>query len=135
MSDWTWKDITAAGVLVVTFAGLLFGFYNGIRADIRAMRTELRAEMREMRTEMREELQAVHGTLSDMRERLAVIETEIGIPPRPVEQGPVETGVIKRGVTERAARALVPASLAWFVDVYSARPVRKASPGSPHPRK
>ena len=124
------KDVIAVSVLVVTFAGLLFGFYNGIRADMRDMRVEMRA----MRMEMRVELQAVHGSLADVRERLAVIETHIGIePPRPAEQSPVENDVVEEGAVEQGAveqggtvkvvRALVPASLAWLVDVYYARSV------------
>ena len=128
------KDVIAASVLVVTFAGLLFGFYNGLRADMRDMRVEMRA----MRMEMREELQAVHGSLADVRERLAVIETHIGIePPRPAEQSPVENDVVEEGEVEQGAveqggtvkvvRALVPASLAWLVDVYYARSVENAS--------
>ena len=71
MKNREWKDIIAFAVFLVTFAGLLFGFYNGIRAD-----------MRDMRTEMRAEFQVIHGALADVRERLAVIETEIGISPR-----------------------------------------------------
>ena len=123
------KDVIAVSVLVVTFAGLLFGFYNGIRADMRDMRVEMRA----MRMEMRVELQAVHGSLADVRERLAVIETHIGIePPRPAEQSPVENDVVEEGAVEqgrkvKVVRALVPASLAWLVDVYYARSVRNAS--------
>ena len=133
------KDVIAASVLVVTFAGLLFGFYNGLRADMRDMRVEMRTEMRAMRMEMREELQAVHGSLADVRERLAVIETHIGIePPRPAEQSPVENDVVEEGTVEegvveegaveqggtvKVIRALVPASLAWLVDVYYARSV------------
>ncbi len=125
MKDRERKDVIAASVLLVTFAGLLFGFYNGIRADMREMRTEMRA----MRMEMREELQAVHGSLADVRERLTVIETHIGIEsPRPAEQSPVrndvvEEGAVEQGVTVKVVRALVPASLTWFLDVYHARPV------------
>ena len=123
MKDRERKEVIAASVLVVTFAGLLFGFYNGLRAD-----------MRDMRTEMRTEMQAMNNTLADVRERLAVIETHIGIePPRPAEQSPVENDVVEEGAVEedvveqggtvKVVRALVPASLAWLVDVYYARSV------------
>ena len=118
MKDRERKEVIAFAVFMVTFAGLLFGFYNGIRAD-----------MREMRTEM----QAMNNTLSDVRERLAVIETHIGIAtPGPAEQGPVgndavEEGAVEQGGTVKVVRALVPASLTWLLDVYHVRSVGNAS--------
>ncbi len=123
MSTWTWKDITAFAVFLITFAGLLFGFYNGIRADMREMRTEMRA---------------MNGTLAEVRERLAVIETRIGIEaPGPAEKGQVEQNgategaieqsSVEQGVTARIVRAFVPASWAWFVDVYFVRSAGNAS--------
>ena len=131
MKNREWKDIIAFAVFLVTFAGLLFGFYNGIRSDMRAMRTELRADMREMRTEMRSKLQVIHGALSDVRERLAVIEAEIGISPRPIQTGVAEQGATKGGAIEqspvtqsataRIVRDVIPAPLAWWVDVYAMR--------------
>ncbi len=137
MKNREWKDIIAFAVFLVTFAGLLFGFYNGIRSDMRAMRTELRADMREMRTEMRAELQVIHGALSDVLERLAVIEAEIGISPRPIQTGAAEQGATKGGAIEqspvtqsataRIVRAVIPAPLAWWVDVYAMRSAQNIS--------
>ncbi len=133
MKNREWKDVIAFAVFLVTFAGLLFGFYNGIRSDMRAMRVE----MREMRTEMRVEFQVIHGTLADVRERLAVIETEIGISPRSAQagvaeqgaagEGAIEQGAAKQGATARIVRAVIPAPLAWWVDVYALRAARNAS--------
>ena len=132
MKNREWKDIIAFAVFLVTFAGLLFGFYNGIRADMR----DMRAEMREMRTEMRVEFQVIHGTLADVRERLAVIETEIGISPHSVQTGvaeqrstredAIEQGPATQGAMARVVRAVIPAPLAWWVDVYAMRPARNA---------
>ena len=137
MKNREWKDVIAFAVFLVTFAGLLFGFYNGIRSDMRAMGTELRADMREMRTEMRAELQVIHGALSDVRERLAVIEAEIGISPRPIQTGVVEPGSVreetveqsspKQFATARIVRAVIPAPLAWWVDVYAMRSAQNIS--------
>ncbi len=129
MKNREWKDIIAFAVFLVTFAGLLFGFYNGIRADMCDMRTELRADIRAMRTEMRAELRVIYGALSDVRERLAVIEAEIGIAPPPVQTGAAEQGSaregaieqspVKQGATARLVRAVIPAPLAWWVDAYA----------------
>ena len=136
MKNREWKDVIAFAVFLVTFAGFLFGFYNGIRLDMRAMRTELRADMREMRTEMRVEFQVIHGALADVRERLAVIETEIGISPHSVQTGVAEQGATREGAIEqslvtqsataRIVRDVIPAPLAWWVDVYALRPTRNA---------
>ncbi len=133
MKNREWKDVIAFAVFLVTFAGLLFGFYNGIRADMR----DMRAEMREMRTEMRVEFQVIHGMLADVRERLTVIETEIGISPRSAQtgiaeqgsdrEGAVEQGLVKQSATARIVRAVIPAPLAWWVDVYALRAARNAS--------
>ena len=113
MKNREWKDVIAFAVFLVTFAGLLFGFYNGIRAD-----------MRDMRTEMRE----MNGTLTDVRERLAVIETHIGIETsRSTEQGPVEESVAEKGLMERIVRDVIPAPLAWWVDVYAMRSAQNIS--------
>ncbi len=126
MKNREWKDVIAFAVFLVTFAGLLFGFYNGIRAD-----------MRDMRAEMRVEFQVIHGALADVRERLAVIETEIGISPRSAQAGvaeqgatkggAIEQGPAKQGATARIVRAVIPAPLAWWVDVYAMRSARNIS--------
>ena len=126
MKNREWKDVIAFAVFLVTFAGLLFGFYNGIRAD-----------MRDMRTEMRAEFQVIHGALADVRERLAVIETEIGISPRSVQTGVAEQGAtregaieqspVKQGAAARIFRAVIPAPLAWWVDVYAMRSAQNIS--------
>ena len=120
MKNREWKDVIAFAVFLVTFAGLLFGFYNGIRAD-----------MRDMRAEMRVEFQVIHGALADVRERLVVIETEIGISPRSAQAGIAEQRATREGAIEqspvtqsamaRIVRAVIPAPLAWWVDVYALR--------------
>lgn len=93
MKDWL-KQYVLPYVPLATFGLLLLGFYSGIRADLReisgridAVNETLSERIDEVNETLSGRIDEVNETLSDVRERLAVIETQIRIErPSPVEE-------------------------------------------------
>ena len=82
MKDWL-KQYVLPYVPLATFGLLLLGFYSGIRADLR----EISGRIDAVNETLSGRIDEVNETLSDVRERLAVIETRIRIErPSPVEE-------------------------------------------------
>ena len=82
MKDWL-KQYVLPYVPLATFGLLLLGFYSGIRADLR----EISGRIDAVNETLSGRIDEVNETLSDVRERLAVIETQIRIErPSPVEE-------------------------------------------------
>ncbi len=82
MKDWL-KQYVLPYVPLATFGLLLLGFYSGIRADLR----EISGRIDAVNETLSGRIDEVNETLSDVRERLAVIETQIRIErPTPVEE-------------------------------------------------
>ncbi len=82
MKDWL-KQYVLPYVPLATFGLLLLGFYSGLRADLR----EISGRIDAVNETLSRRIDEVNETLSDVRERLAVIETRIRADgPLPVEK-------------------------------------------------